>query len=171
MFQPIGETRRSKSNIGTQYLGPCLGFLLTFQFYGAQYAILMHYTNYIEKAKLNNGGHIGQLIRLIEFIIEETEDFFLNLIVDSKLCLSELNLIVAGGDELFAKPIHDGLSLLNRKLQFPIKLMCKDECNVCSIMHYLTMSQYSERCQKCCLPTTNWKKMIAKQQLKMKKRS
>jgi hypothetical protein len=124
---PIGEKRRSKTTSGTQYLGPCLGSLLTFQFYGAQYAILMHYPNYIEKVKQNNGGHIGQLIRLIEFIIEETEDFFLNLIVDGKLCLSELNLIVAGGNELFAKPIHDCLSLLNQKLQFPIKLMCKDE--------------------------------------------
>ncbi len=73
---PMGKTRHSKTTIGTQYLGPCLGFLLTIQFYGAQYAILMHYTNYIEKAKQNNGGHVGQLIRLIEFIIEETKKIF-----------------------------------------------------------------------------------------------
>jgi hypothetical protein len=57
--------------------GPCLGFIFTFEFYGDQYARFMLYSIYIEKAKQNHGVHvyIGQLIRLIEFIMEETNFF------------------------------------------------------------------------------------------------
>jgi hypothetical protein len=69
----------------------------------------------------------GQLIQLLEIIHSWASALYANIFSsDNQSRCSDFQLIVVGGEPIYGTSIHQALSLLNRKLNFPIEAICTD---------------------------------------------
>ena len=130
---PMNEARSSTTTIGTDYLGPCLAFLLDFKHYGNDTSVLIHYSFSIKDERTHL---FGELIKILQHIVTEVKRLpeIDPIISNDQASLSNIQLFVAGGDSMNSKIIHSVLCLLNRKLDFRIETFICD-ADIC-FMYY-----------------------------------
>ncbi|CAF3517647.1 unnamed protein product [Rotaria sp. Silwood1] len=124
------ESNISNTTIGSDYMGPCLGFLLDFKYFGFQQCILSHYTFPISEKDLTE---VQLLVKILEYILAEIQHVLHapSFKFNGTPVLSQVFLLVAGGDPEEAKNIHKSLCLLNvNENNFDMKSATSDE-DVC----------------------------------------
>ncbi len=122
----INDSDTSQTSIQTDNLSSCIGFLLDFKLDGVDRCLLSHYIFSIEETNLSP---LDCLIKIFQFISGELNHCLkINLFVyEHTTHLSNLYLLIAGGDPHASKFIHDSLSLLNSNSNdFYIKTICTD---------------------------------------------
>ncbi|CAF4960130.1 unnamed protein product, partial [Rotaria sp. Silwood1] len=130
------ESNISNTTIGSDYMGPCLGFLLDFKYFGFQQCILSHYTFPISEKDLTE---VQLLVKILEYILAEIQHVLHapSFKFNGTPVLSQVFLLVAGGDPEEAKNIHKSLCLLNvNENNFDMKSATSDE-DVCWLYHEL----------------------------------
>ena len=134
----MGESQIANYKITTDGLGPCVSFILIFKYMGKDKAVLTHYSHSMKKKKRYKYGVFEQLIQIIEHIISQTTKHlpYKTFVIDNQSVVSDCELVVAGGDAVNGKWIHEALVLLNRNLNFPIESICNNG-DVCLLYYQL----------------------------------
>ncbi len=124
---PINDSRGSKDKIKTNGLGPCLGFLIDLNIDGRNVCVLSHYTFTINEEKFKTESSF--LIEILYFIAAELQHSldFTEFQYDGKPRLSNIRLLIAGGDVDTSQRIEHVLHLLNKGQDFNIKNETDDE--------------------------------------------
>ncbi|CAF1489768.1 unnamed protein product [Rotaria sordida] len=122
----FNDSDKSTTSIGTDYLGSCICFLFDFTYCDEQICVLDHYTYPKDEKGLSPDKVLALLMK--QFVSTIKDNLYLRIseqIYSSATTVSNLRLLVVGGDPKESRRIRHTLSSLNAN-SFKLKAILND---------------------------------------------